>query len=151
MGFHSYDSWDGIADHLPWPPGSSTVAAAASRRTSSPPAAVARRKRRKRRKGRRRRQQQQHRLGSPHNDFLWSSEAVSSSFTDPLYYELAVNSTLALLDMFATRGTPINYINLNYDELQAVARDSRSLLSGQTNGQLVANSINTVAASIEKL
>ena len=113
MGFHSYDVWDGIVGHLPWPPGSSTVASTAPRQ---PPSITARRK------NNHRRQQQhwhrhstvtapsQHRLGSPHNDFLWSSGATSSAFTDPLYYELAVNSTLALLDMFAARGTPINFI-----------------------------------------
>ena len=52
--------------------------------------------------------------------------------------------------MFATRGTPLKYLNLNYDELQAVARDSRTLTSGLTNGELLADSINRITAGIKQ-
>ena len=40
------------------------------------------------------------------------------------------------------------YINLDYDELQTVARDSRSLRSGKTNGELLAGSINRILDGI---
>ena len=73
-------------------------------------------------------------VGSPRNAFGASTAATSGDFVEPLYYEIAINSTLTLLQMFIDRGTPVNYINLDYDELQAVARDSRSLRSGLTNG-----------------
>jgi hypothetical protein len=39
----------------------------------------------------------------------------------------AVNNTLKLLDMFASRGTPLTYLNIDYDEIQGMARDSRYL------------------------
>ena len=70
---------------------------------------------------------------------------------EPLYYEIAINTTLTLLNMFVERGIPVNYINLDYDEIQAVARDSRALRSGLTNGQLVAKSINQIVKAIKQV
>lgn len=146
MGYHTYDLWDGLTGHLPWPPPRQGDGVRAG--LGAPVTAVD-----KSRHGidRHRRLQNRRRavgsrglgLGSPHSDLDWSADPAGS-FTEPLYFSIAINATLSLLDMFATRGTPVRYINLDYDELRAVARDSRELLSGKTNGQLLAESINKV-------
>lgn len=128
MGFHTYDVWNGLPNHLPWPPNSTiTNSPKHIYQTKSSTRSL---------------------IGSSRNDFTWSSPSASD-FTDSLYYNIALNSTFALLEMFETRGTAIKYININYDELEAVARDSRSLRSGLTNGQLVAFSINRLVTRIK--
>ena len=44
-----------------------------------------------------------------------------------------------------------NLLLQDYDELQTIARDSRTLFtSGMTNGELVASSINKIVAGIRK-
>ena len=128
MGFHDYDLYRGLPDHLPWPPNQTS----SSRRRLSP--------QRDRRRRRRRR-----RL-SPHNDFDWGCQ--SADFVDDLYYEVALNKTFALLDFMAAHGVPLEYINLDYDELNTIARDSRALLSGKTNGELLAGSINRLVGAV---
>ena len=57
------------------------------------------------------------RLGSPHSDFGAGAEAAD--LVDPLTFKLALNYTLTLLDYFASYGTPLKYINLDFDELMA--------------------------------
>jgi hypothetical protein len=49
-------------------------------------------------------------MGSPHTDF--GEGFQSGDLVDPLYFELAINSTVALLDFFAQYGQPVKYINL---------------------------------------
>ena len=86
-------------------------------------------------------------LGSPHTDF--GSGYQSGDLFDPLYFEIAISSAVKLLDFFAKYGRPIEFLNLDYDELQTIARDSRTLFtSGMTNGEIVASSINKIVAGI---
>lgn len=55
-------------------------------------------------------------MGSPHTDF--GEGFQSGDLVDPLYFELAINSTVALLDFFSKYGKPIKFINLDYDEVR---------------------------------
>lgn len=136
MGFHTYDLYAGLSGHLPWPPNE------LNRGWVAPSFPYWRHQNR--------RPHRSSNLGSPHNDLAWSTQSTAGDFMEPLYYQFAINETLTLLDMFSQRGSRINYINLNYDEIQAVARDSRTLLSGLTNGELVARSINKITSAIKE-
>jgi hypothetical protein len=146
MGMHDYDLWDAEL-HLPWPPAAvtsvNTNSVTNSRRATEVSSTWDPSKRR-------RVSHRKHRenLGSARQDY-GSAQSTSGDFVEPLYYEYAINSTVALLQMFADRGSPVKYVNLDYDELQAVARDSRSLRSGLTNGQLVATSINRIVKGVK--
>jgi hypothetical protein len=130
MGFHTYDLWRGLAGHFPWPPTDIHPPSADVRSQGAEKGARARAA-----------------AGSPHSDF--GEGLQSADLVDPLYFDIAINATVALLDFFAEHGAPIAYLNLDYDELQTVARDSRALTSGLTNGQLVASSINRIAAAVK--
>lgn len=134
MGFHSYDLWNGTGPHLPWPPATSSYSKTSTSRTAI----------------------QKKLMGgsvlrSPKNNFQSDQLSISSDFVEPLYYEIAINTTLSLLQMFAERGNPIKYINLNYDELHSMARDSRSLRSGLSNGQLLSTSINRISKAVKEV
>lgn len=74
----------------------------------------------------------------------------SPCFAEPAYYA-AVNSTLvALAKLFDGAGMPLEYVELGHDELRGLARDSRALLSGKTNAQLLASSMNAVTAMAKR-
>lgn len=130
MGFHTYDLWRGLRGHFPYPPGEqSAVLAISASRSRRARLGVG--------------------LSSPHTDF--GSGYQSGDLFDPLYFDIAIDSAVKLLDFFAKYGRPVEYINLDYDELQTIARDSRTLFtSGMTNGELVASSINKIVAGIRK-
>ena len=96
MGFHTYDLWEGLRGHFPYPPGEQQSAAlAASSSLSS---------------SRSRRVRLGAGLGSPHTDF--GSGYQSGDLFDPLYFEIAIDSAVKLLDFFAKYGRPVEYINL---------------------------------------
>ena len=92
MGFHTYDLWEGLRGHFPYPPSEQQGAALAAGSSRS------------------RRGRLGAGLGSPHTDF--GSGYQSGDLFDPLYFEIAIDSAVKLLDFFAKYGRPVEYINL---------------------------------------
>ena len=92
MGFHTYDLWEGLRGHFPYPPSEQQGAALAAGSSRS------------------RRVRLGAGLGSPHTDF--GSGYQSGDLFDPLYFEIAIDSAVKLLDFFAKYGRPVEYINL---------------------------------------
>jgi hypothetical protein len=136
MGFHTYDLWSGLSGHLPWPPPSdvdaSTHMSSSSRgggggggvaadRLQLGPESDVRSKHRRHHRQRSGRPSQRAAndlgLGSPHSDLDWSP-TPAGSFTEPLYFSIAINATIALLDMFATRGTPVRYVTVPFHAIR---------------------------------
>eukprot|EP00039_Didymoeca_costata_P021443 m.344545 g.344545 ORF g.344545 m.344545 type:complete len:830 (+) comp24646_c0_seq1:87-2576(+) len=136
MGFHDYDVFGGLPDHLPWPADSSSGNGCFSSYYQN--------------LQKRRKYKKTTNVGSPHNDLAWGSVGIGC-FVEPLYYDVAVDQALSLISLFAKNGTPITYINLNYDELRGIARDSRSILSNLTNGELLALSLNTINKRVDEV
>ena len=100
MGFHTYDLWEGLRGHFPYPPGEQQGAALAAGSSLSSSLGSSRSRRVRLGAG----------LGSPHTDF--GSGYQSGDLFDPLYFEIAIDSAVKLLDFFAKYGRPVEYINL---------------------------------------
>ena len=149
MGHHDYDLWDGLTDHLPWPP-NATDSSSSDRFYGA--GASPKRKRRLSRSALRARAAMKDSvgggvsLGDSHSNL--GEGKGSGSFMEPLYYEGHKAKLEALITLFQTHGDPLVGIHLNHDEINGVARDRRSLLSNLTNGQLLMRSINNLTAII---
>jgi hypothetical protein len=129
MGLHDYGVYRGLPDHFPYPPNATAQMATSQRamRTAAGGYTGG--------------------YGSPHTDFKVSG-SFCGCFEEPLYYEIALNLTIGLVDFFKKDGMPLKYINLDYDELRAIARDSRTLTSGKTNAELLAGSMNRIVRGL---
>jgi hypothetical protein len=72
--------------------------------------------------------------------------STPNAFAEPEYYAFMNNAIAAVAAAFPG----IQYVNFNHDEIRGMARDSRSLLSGLSNAELLAKDMNTLQVLVKK-
>jgi hypothetical protein len=136
MGHHTYDVWRGLTTHLPWPPAGVHGAAADDGAEDWPiplPMHLAGRPS----------------LGDTHNTL--QEGAGAGCFVEPNYYAGHKAGLAGITEYFQQQGGRITHYFLNHDEIHGMAKDSRSLLSGLTNAELVTKSMNGLTAIVKDL
>ncbi len=83
-------------------------------------------------------------------DFLpgpmgWARESnVPNCFAEPLLYDLMEEEIDDVMNTFHPK-----YINFGYDEIRGIGRDSRSILSGLNNSELIAVGMNALTEMVK--